>query len=347
MGFCSLSNGGDMLFAETLLKQRSLVQAVLPFDPFQFLAESVNPVGEDDLGWQQRFTKLLEDKSGSLYLWYAGRGIIDPVQVGTYYEHTNRVLFGLALLKAKELGAQLQPMALLNARAEGSNYGALHTVNVWRSKGYEVLCLDPIECEWTRLSPSSAPASASTTEGDSVLRTLLFADLKGFSRFNDVQIDVFCLQLLPRIKALLDGVEGIVELNTWGDGLFVVFEQPSQGAEAGLRLCELMAKPEVLAMWHEASLEGVPAMRVSLHSAPVRRRTNPLTGQETHWGTNINIAARIEPVTPVNQVYASVATAALLAFEDANAYHSDFVGVVPLAKAFGAQEIFRVRRRNL
>jgi len=71
---------------------------------------------------------------------------------------------------------------------------------------------------------------------------------------------------------------------------------------------------------------------------------NPLTQQLTHWGSNINIAARIEPVTPVNQVYASVATAALLAYEGVEDYRADFVGVVPLAKAFGAQEIFRIRR---
>ena len=235
-------------------------------------------------------------------------------------------------------------MALLNPREKGSPFGAQHTVDVWRSKGHAVHCLDPMTATWQTLQPENVPLPSEEATGDTVIRTMLFADLKGFSRFNDVQIQTFCQQLLPLIKREFDQVAGICELNTWGDGLFVVFETSSQGAEAALKLCELMAQPKVLALWNEAKMDGLPAIRVSLHSAPVRRMLNPLTGQQAHWGTNINIAARIEPVTPINQVYASVATAALLAFDDSEGYHADFVGVVPLAKEFGAQEIFRVRR---
>lgn len=345
MGFCSLSNGGDMLFTEALLAQQRMVQAVLPFEPFQFLAESVRTFDCDDADWQRRYTQIMEDRSGHVFLWYAGRGVIDAEQASIYYEHANRVLFGLALLRAKEMGAQLQPIAVLNATEPGSSFGTKHTVNTWLAKGHGVICIDPITLRHRNLTPADASAEVEYEEGETVIRTLLFADLKGFSRFNDVQIDIFCQQLLPLIKRELDRIEGIEELNTWGDGLFVVFNTPQQGAEAGLKLCELMATPEVLALWHAAKLDGVPALRVSLHSAPVRRMYNPLTDQTTHWGTNINIAARIEPVTPINQVYASVATAALLAFDGSEGYHADFVGVVPLAKAFGAQEIFRVRRR--
>lgn len=344
MGFSSLSNGGDMLFAEALLQRQSALQAILPFEPFQFLAESVRSYGADDADWQRRYTKLLEDRSGNIFLWYAGRGVVDPDEAAIYYEHANRVLYGLAVLRAKELGAQLQPMALLNPREKGSLFGAQHTVDVWRSKGHAVHCLDPMTATWQTLQPENLPLPSEEAAGDTVIRTMLFADLKGFSRFNDVQIQTFCQQLLPLIKREFDQVAGICELNTWGDGLFVVFETSSQGAEAALKLCELMAQPKVLALWNEAKMDGLPAIRVSLHSAPVRRMLNPLTGQVAHWGTNINIAARIEPVTPINQVYASVATAALLAFDDSEGYHADFVGVVPLAKEFGAQEIFRVRR---
>ena len=345
MGFSSLSNGGDLLFADALLEHGGILQAVLPFEPFQFLAESVSTGGADDAHWQQRYTHLMEDRSGQILLWYAGRGVIDPVHASTYYEHANRVIYGLAQLRAKELGAKLVPMALLNQRETGSEVGAKHTVDVWRSKGHEVLVLDPIDTSWQALPPDHQLNIIEQADTDTVIRTMLFADFKGFSRFNDQQIQVFCEEILPLVKQQLASLYAhIDELNTWGDGLFVVLDTPSNGAEAALRLCELMAQPNMQVLWRGAAMDGHPAIRVSLHSAPVQRMQNPLTQQLTHWGSNINIAARIEPVTPVNQVYASVATSALLAYEGVEDYRADFVGVVPLAKAFGAQEIFRIRR---
>ena len=83
-------------------------------------------------------------------------------------------------------------------------------------------------------------------------------------------------------------------------------------------------------------------MRVSLHTSPVKTLTHPLTGKASHWGHNISLAARIEPITPANQVYGSAATAALIAAEGRADLAADFVGMVPLAKSFGTLELFRI-----
>jgi hypothetical protein len=58
----------------------------------------------------------------------------------------------------------------------------------------------------------------------------------------------------------------------------------------------------------------------------------------------VSIAARIEPITPPNQVYGTASTAALIAAEGSDELAADFVGMVPLAKAFGTLELFRIHR---
>ena len=94
--------------------------------------------------------------------------------------------------------------------------------------------------------------------------------------------------------------------------------------------------------WQQHGLPAGLFMRVSLHSSPVRQLQNPLTLKASHWGHNVSIAARIEPITPPNQVYGSAATAALIAADGAKHLAADFVGMVPLAKNFGTLELFRI-----
>ena len=105
-----------------------------------------------------------------------------------------------------------------------------------------------------------------------------------------------------------------------------------------------MKENNVKGAWPRFHLPDTMSMRVSLHSAPVRCLTNPLSGKISHWGQNVSLAARIEPITLPNQVYGSVATAALIATEGHEDISADFVGMVPLAKNFGSLEIFRIRR---
>jgi class 3 adenylate cyclase len=95
-------------------------------------------------------------------------------------------------------------------------------------------------------------------------------------------------------------------------------------------------------LWGNAGLPKELAMRVSLHSSPVKQLTNPLTQKLSHWGHNVSVAARIEPITPANQVYGSASTAALIAAEGRADLSADFVGMVPLAKSFGTLELFRI-----
>jgi class 3 adenylate cyclase len=54
-------------------------------------------------------------------------------------------------------------------------------------------------------------------------------------------------------------------------------------------------------------------LRIALHAGPVYEFNDPVTGSRSYSGTHVSRAARIEPVTPPGQVYASKAFAALAA----------------------------------
>jgi class 3 adenylate cyclase len=94
------------------------------------------------------------------------------------------------------------------------------------------------------------------------------------------------------------------------------------------------------------SSHGLPAhlnLRVALHAGPVYVGTDPVTGRPTCFGTHVNKAARIEPITPPGQVYASQAFAALAAAEDAPGIQCEYVGQLPLAKGFGTFPMYLLR----
>jgi class 3 adenylate cyclase len=60
----------------------------------------------------------------------------------------------------------------------------------------------------------------------------------------------------------------------------------------------------------------------------------------------VSRAARIEPITPPGQVYASEAFAALAAAESVKSFACDYVGQQALAKSHGTLPTYHVRRRT-
>ena len=60
----------------------------------------------------------------------------------------------------------------------------------------------------------------------------------------------------------------------------------------------------------------------------------------------MNRAARLEPITPPGQVYASQVFAALASAEGVRDFTCDYVGQTPLAKGYGTFPTYHVRRRK-
>jgi len=81
-----------------------------------------------------------------------------------------------------------------------------------------------------------------------------------------------------------------------------------------------------------------------LHAGPVYECNDPITRQHTYCGTHVSRAARIEPIAPSGQVYASEAFAALAAIQRAPRFACYYVGQTPLAKGYGTFPTYHVRR---
>jgi len=84
-------------------------------------------------------------------------------------------------------------------------------------------------------------------------------------------------------------------------------------------------------------------LRIALHAGPVYQCVDPVTEQPSYTGTHVSRAARIEPITPPGQVYASQAFAALAAAQGVKEFTCDYVGQTPLAKGYGTFATYHVR----
>ena len=71
-----------------------------------------------------------------------------------------------------------------------------------------------------------------------------------------------------------------------------------------------------------------------------------MTQQTTYIGANVSRAARIEPITPTGQVYASQTFAALATAEGVKKFRCDYVGQTSMAKKYGAFPTYVVLRRK-
>ena len=121
---------------------------------------------------------------------------------------------------------------------------------------------------------------------------------------------------------------GGIARNTWGDGLYFVFSDVDLAGKFALELAHLVASTR----WEEKGLRRGLNLRIALHAGPVYEFDDPITGNRSYSGTHVSRAARIEPITPPGQVYASEAFAALAAARKADGFTCDYVGQTPLAK---------------
>ena len=95
-----------------------------------------------------------------------------------------------------------------------------------------------------------------------------------------------------------------------------------------------------------AGTAGSPTPSTSASPSTPGRFTSaaiPVSQQTSYMGSHVSQAARIEPVTPPGQVYASQAFVALVASERARDFTWDYVGHLPLAKNYGTYAMYNLR----
>ena len=340
VGYASAACGGDILFLEAMQAVGGRTHVVLPCREDQFVQESVAPAGGD---WVERFRRVMRAADEILV------ASDERITVGSVaYEYANEVLHGLATARARQFGTELVRMAVWDGRPAELRGGTAEVASRWQAGGHAVDVIDPLGL--AGLPPAAAatgkpPATdAVATPAESAfgseIRAMIFADAYHFSKLGEAQVPVFIESFLGPVADLLRETQpGPVFRNTWGDGLFFVFERAADAGRFALRLAERIARLDRRAV----GLPETIALRIALHVGPVYRFADRIIGQPNFIGSHVNRAARIEPVTPPGLVYGSYAFAALAALETPGEFTCDYVGRIPLAKGFGEFAMYRVQ----
>jgi pilus assembly protein FimV len=87
------------------------------------------------------------------------------------------------------------------------------------------------------------------------------------------------------------------------------------------------------------------ALRLGLHAGPVYPHLDKIIERRNFFGSHVNRAARIEPVTTPGCAFASEQFAAALAVEPGHDFVCEYVGVEHLAKDYDRCPLYRLGRR--
>ena len=344
--YTSAACGADLLLIDAALERNAEINIVLPFDRDDFVRTSV-AVGGDE--WVRRFDAALSRANRVVMATEEGYLGDDAL-----FTHAAMLVEGLAMLRAAQLQTAPRLLCLVDPAEDARVGGTRESIERWtRNVGLP----DVIDLRKLRLNSRAAggqlayaqPAAASpiTSPVDAAprpsraLKTMLFADFAGYSRLHDAFAPLFQTRFLEIGARIIEhSAVKPLEAKTWGDAVYAVFESPVAGAEFALRFLERMLDTD----WTAAGLPSTSQVRIALHAGPVFHAFDPVMGRDSHFGSSVTRAARIEPVTPPGMVYASEAFAATLAATGECDFALEYVGKLALAKGYGESRIYRVGR---
>jgi class 3 adenylate cyclase len=175
------------------------------------------------------------------------------------------------------------------------------------------------------------------------IRAMLFADVVASSKIMEEQVPNFVEHFMGAINKLVaESPDKPLMKNTWGDALYSVFASVHDAGNFALQLRDLVCDTD----WQAKGLPKELNLRISLHAGPVYCYKEPLFKELEYAGSHIVRAARIEPITPPGQVYASQQFAALASTQRVQGFTCEYVGRIPLPKHAGIIPLYLVRRAN-
>lgn len=348
--FASAACGSDLLFIEAALARDAEVNVVLPFDRDDFVRTSV-AVGGDE--WVRRFDELLP-RVARIVMGTEENHLGDDI----LFEHAAQLVEGFSRLRAAQLETSPAMLCVMDRSSEGGVGGTRTAYERWsRTFGApQVIDLatlrdacrndagrrsNAVENAQTRWGSSPGSAARTADRAHRSWKTMMFADFAGFSRVQDAFAPQFHEQFLKIAAAqIAEASIKPLDAKTWGDGLYVVFESPRDGAQFALGFLERTRDVD----WTATGLATSSPIRIALHAGPVFTGFDPVMEREHFFGSSVTRAARIEPVTQPGTVYASEAFAATLAASAPREFTLEYIGRLPLAKGYGESRIYRLDR---
>jgi tetratricopeptide (TPR) repeat protein len=331
IGYSGAASGADILFLEAMLRQNAPVHVVLPCPPDAFVQASV-----PQATWRRRFHRVL-DRATSVTI--ADDGPCAPDTLA----YASRLMNGLALLRAQRLDLHVVPMALWSSGSPLRPGGTTEFVRYWRSRGLPPIVIDPTTLAAVRRSRASSRQPTGNRRRPQERRdslAMLFCDVVGFSDLRDEQFRPFVDEFMGGIARIIRRQRPAPIMSaTWGDAIFVVYQCARDAGRLAIALSEWIRERR----WDRVGLPAELTLRIGAHAGPVTTVRDPVTGRRNIYGTHVNWAARIEPIALHGEAYASEPFAALAASEGVREFRCEYVGTVPLAKAFASLPTYHLR----
>jgi class 3 adenylate cyclase len=171
---------------------------------------------------------------------------------------------------------------------------------------------------------------------------LLFADVKDYSRLTEDQLQNFYDSTVPEIFLLINKHKPFYT-NSWGDAFLAVFRDAVNAAECALDLRDQFRNTR----WEDRGLPESLGIRIALHSGRTFIFEDSVTKIKSIVGREVTHASRIEPIVPPGEVFTTNLVAQTLeASQGLKRIQCDFLGKYALAKQWGTDEIYRLRRKE-
>lgn len=308
IAFGPLLSEADIAVARAFLEAGNEVNLVLPCEPALISASSL--VGNNH-ELRRQFETILE-RAASIVLVTPEGGPFEPAARLLCRQQAQ----GLARLRAASLAVAPE----LCVVGEG-----------------EVRCVALPGAEY---EPEPTPGEASFP-AELVRRphAILFGDVRGFSRLTEAEQLRFLTHVIGGFAEVLDRCPAMEYAETAGDGLFVVLSDVAAGVECAFELDKVLQPERVAA----AGLPAHLGLRLSAHVGPLYRRFDPVIRRDKFCGMEVIRTARIEPVTPVGEIFVTEQFAASLASAAVGRYVCEYVGIQKMAKGFGECRMYSLR----
>ncbi|MGV7222455.1 MAG: tetratricopeptide repeat-containing protein [Nitrospinales bacterium] len=323
IAYGSLACGADLMVAEEILDSGGELNLILPFSKQEFKEISVSPAGPE---WDERFDKTFSKATSVTY-------IVDQayIDMDILFEACSLQGMGMAHLRSQTLGSKAYQIALWNGLPAPNKAGTKGAIERWENLGLQNLIIK-VPVPKIKSPPVNKTRKKNNTDLRRQMKSMIFADIKGYSKLMEAQLPKFVTQWLKQLNAIAGkNSNEILYVNTWGDAIFMVVNSVSAAAKISLGLANIFPPSQLDTIGLPKNL----GLRVAAHIGPIFETSNPVTGQIEYFGTHVVKTARLEPCTPVRSVYVTEPFAALLSIEANGEYGCEYVGNQPLPKNSG------------
>ena len=322
-----LACGADIVIAEAIMARGGELHAILPFAEEDFIRTSISPGGPS---WEERYVRA-RDAADSVT--FATQ--IQHVDDDELFAYCSKLVMGLARLRADIMQTEAFQLAVWDGKPANGVAGTAADCAEWARQGGKTYVV-PIPKERPPLDAIVLSDRANQPRWD--LRSMLFADFAGFSRLPEDRLSQFLEVVMGQIASVLDRhSNAVLARNSWGDAVYAVITSPAEAAEIALEIQSAL-NPRLL---QEIGLPAEDGMRISLHHGPIFEHFDAVQGARTFYGTEVTVAARIEPRVPVGAIYTTQPFAALIE-SDQNDLNFELVGKMDLAKNYGVRILYRL-----